>query len=253
MPDIDFSVVAPRSALVAQPDGYRVESERDVALLLQELVDQATPIQINSPTGASLGTVMWAVDTDRDCLSFRAHLDSPQLHTLVEGDEATAVAYLHQVKLQFDLQDMVLLRGLQKSVIQSRIPRQVYRFQRRETFRVRTIAHTTPTAELRHPAIPDMSLSLRVLDMSFGGCALLLPHDVPLIEPGCTLHGVRMSLNSDTRFIASLVLQHVSSLQAPELGLRLGCELASLDGNAERALQRYVDQTQKRRRLLSLD
>jgi len=35
-------------------------------------------------------------------------------------------------------------------------------------------------------------------------------------------------------------------------GLRLGCAFAKLDGGAQRALQRYIDQTQKRQRLFSL-
>jgi c-di-GMP-binding flagellar brake protein YcgR len=45
-------------------------------------------------------------------------------------------------------------------------------------------------------------------------------------------------------------LQHVSSLHSG--GLRLGCQWQKIDGSAQRALQRYIDQTQKRRRLLSL-
>ena len=35
-------------------------------------------------------------------------------------------------------------------------------------------------------------------------------------------------------------------------GVRLGCEFVELDGQAQRALQRYIDHTQQRRRLLSL-
>jgi len=33
----------------------------------------------------------------------------------------------------------------------------------------------------------------------------------------------------------------------------LGCEFMHVQPQAQRALQRYIDQTQKRRRLLSLD
>ena len=60
----------------------------------------------------------------------------------------------------------------------------MFRFQRRNTFRVRTIERTSPTAPFRHPAIPDMALALRVLDVSIGGCALLLPANVPALQPG---------------------------------------------------------------------
>ena len=49
----------------------------------------------------------------------------------------------------------------------------------------------------------------------------------------------------------SLQLQHVTSIPPNDLGLRIGCEWLRLAGDAERALQRYIDQTQKRRRLLA--
>jgi c-di-GMP-binding flagellar brake protein YcgR len=35
-------------------------------------------------------------------------------------------------------------------------------------------------------------------------------------------------------------------------GIRLGCEFIELDGQAQRTLQRYIDHTQQRRRLLAL-
>jgi hypothetical protein len=50
-----------------------------------------------------------------------------------------------------------------------------------------------------------------------------------------------------------LRLQHATSMMSAVPGLRLGCELLQLDAGATRRLQRYIDLTQKRRRLLSLD
>ena len=45
----------------------------------------------------------------------------------------------------------------------------------------------------------------------------------------------------------------VTGVQGQVNGLRLGCELLRLDSGSQRTLQRYIDQTQKRRRLMSLD
>jgi c-di-GMP-binding flagellar brake protein YcgR len=98
-----------------------------------------------------------------------------------------------------------------------------------------------------------MALALRVLDVSTGGCALFLPDDVPPLQPGVRLQRVKVELDPNTRFDATLVLCHVTSLNPQSNGVRLGCELQDLDGDAQRTLTRYIDQTQKRRRLLSLD
>jgi c-di-GMP-binding flagellar brake protein YcgR len=230
---------------------FRVEQPREILALARQLLDTSTPIQLSNPDGANLTTTLWAVDSAAARLTFSADAGDPQTQRLIESDEVTAVGYLDAVKLQFDLHDLVLVHSAQASALQAALPRCAYRFQRRQAYRVRTLERNTPTALLRHPALPEMQLALRVLDVSIGGCALLLPRDTPPIAAGLTLHGVRLALDADTRFNATLRLQHITSINATTHGERLGCELVDLDGAAERALQRYIDQTQKRRRLLA--
>ena len=231
---------------------FRVESPREIAMMLHELNQGGTPVQLSSPDGHHLQTVIWSVDPSADRVSMHAEPDHPHLQGLIEYNEATAVAYLEAVKLQFDLDDLVLVRGARASALQARLPKCMYRFQRRQAYRVRTIDRAAPTAVLRHPSLPDMQIRLRVLDVSIGGCALLLADDMPQITPGGLLNGVRIELDADTRFTVTLQLHHVTSIQPGSRGARLGCEFSQLSGEAERSLQRYIDQTQKRRRLLSL-
>lgn len=232
---------------------FRSGHPREVAALLRELRDGATPLALSSPSGGTLGATVWTVDADRGRLALDVEDGDPQLPGLVEANEATAVAYLDSVKLQFDLHDLVLVRSPRATALQASLPRYVYRFQRRAAYRVRTLDRGAPHASFNHPALPDMQLNLRIIDLSIGGCALLLPADVPPLEPGTVLRGVVLELDTDVLLRVSLRLQHVSSIHARQTGLRLGCELLDPDNGSERALQRYIDHTQKRRRLLSLD
>lgn len=231
---------------------FRIDSPREITSLMRQLMDGAVPVNLSSPEGAGLATALWTVDSAGQRLAFQAEGDSPQVQQLVESNEVTAVGYLEAVKLQFDLQDLMLVRSTKACALQAAMPRRVYRFQRRQAYRVRTLERSAPVALLRHPALPDIQLSLRVLDVSIGGCALLMPDDMPPLQPGLTLQAVRLELDPDTRLTATLHVHHISSIHPSARGVRLGCELVKLDGNAERALQRYIDQTQKRRRLLSL-
>ena len=96
-----------------------------------------------------------------------------------------------------------------------------------------------------------MRLDLRVLDVSIGGCALLQPGNVPALQPGVVIMGVRLSLDAETQVDAALMLHHVTSTGAENGSVRLGCEIVGLAPMAQRALQVYIDQTQKRRRLMS--
>lgn len=236
----------------ARWEPFRVPNADAREALLRELRDGSVPLSVSSPGGVSLRTTLWAMDTTQKRLNFHVEESNPQLLPLVQSDEAVAVAYLANVKLQFELCHLILVRGPRACTLQSDMPSDIYRFQRREAFRVRAPQRHSPGARLRHPAIPDMELSLRLLDVSVGGCALWLPHDVPLLQAGTVLGDVQIHLDAETIFNTGLSVQHVSVTGPGEQGARLGCEWAALGGMAERTLQRWIDLAQKHRRLLSL-
>jgi flagellar brake protein len=231
---------------------FRVEDSAERLRLLEQLCDGSVPVMLSTPQGSSVTSQLWSLDAGRGQLSFGADAADPRMQRLAQSDEAAAVAYLDSIKLQFDLSGMVLVHGANASALRARMPGVVYRFQRRSSYRVRTFERHAPQARLHHPSMPDMQLSLRIVDVSVGGCALSLPDDVPALQPGSSLCGVRIELDSDTGFDATLRLQHVNAMHGSDAGLRLGCEFLDLDGPAQRALQRYIDHTQQRRRLLAL-
>ncbi len=181
-------------------------------------------------------TQLWSVDPAQRQISFSADADSVHMQRLAQCDEAVAVAYLDSVKLQFDLSDLVLVHGASSCALRAALPAVLYRFQRRASFRVRTFERRAPQARLRHPSMPEMRLALRIVDISVGGCALVLPDDVPALQPGSRLGGVRIELDGDTAFDATLRLQHVSAMHGGGHGMRLGCEFIELDGQAQRTL-----------------
>ena len=232
---------------------YRLGAPSEVATMLRRLQEANVPLNLNTPQGGVYTTTLWAMDAARGMLSFAADARDPQLQAVLEGDEAVVVGYLENIKVQFDVDNLVLVRGGQVSALNTTYPRQLFRFQRRDSFRVRPILRDTPVARLRHPMIPEMQLALRVLDVSIGGCALLLPDDVPPLEPGVTIAQVQIELDPNTRFQTALRLQHVTAIQPGSRGARLGCEMVRLGQDAERILQRYLDQTQKRRRFMALE
>ncbi len=234
---------------------FRVGQPQERLRLLRELRDGSVPIILNAPDGTALTTQLWAVDTAQERLNFSTDGMQAQLPRLIEADEAVAVAYLQSVKLQFDLSGLMLVHGARTSALQCALPREIYRFQRRNAYRVRPPERHSPTARLRHPSLPEMALALRVIDVSIGGCALWLPHDVPPLQAGTRLGEVRIELDAETRFACPVTLQHVSAIghgaQAGQ-GARLGCEWQNLPGSAERVLQRWIDRTQQQRRRLLL-
>jgi c-di-GMP-binding flagellar brake protein YcgR len=246
----------PLESLSAQHGGldeFRISSPREIVAMLKQFQDGNVLLNLNGSNGAMLSTTLWSLDPARGQLSFSADANAPVTQRLVECEEAIAVGYLDSIKIQFDVQGLVLVRGIGGCAIGARLPRELFRFQRRNSFRVRPLLRSSPVARVRHPAIADMQLALRVIDVSIGGCALFLPEDVPPMQPGMVMNQVQLDLDADTRVLANVRLQHVTVLNAEARGARLGCEFLQLGSDAERTLQRYIDQTQKRRRLMSLD
>jgi c-di-GMP-binding flagellar brake protein YcgR len=162
------------------------------------------------------------------------------------------VGYMESVKIQFDVRNLVLVHGPRASVLRCAYPRELFRFQRRDTYRVRPLPRSSPLARLRHTDIAGTQLALRVLDVSIGGCALFLPDDVPAMQPGVVMNRVEITLDADTGFRVNLRLQHVTSLGTESRGVRLGCGFVNPDAGTLRGLQRFIDQTQKRSRLLTI-
>ncbi len=233
-------------------DEFRLGSPREVAQLLRRLCDANTTLLLASGGGGFVSATLWSIDTEHGAIGLSVDGDDAALPGLLESPEAVAVGFLENVKIQFDLADLVLVRGTRSCTLRCRLPLEIYRFQRRGAFRVRSAVRQPMRARVRHSDIADMQLALRVLDVSIGGCALFLPDDVPPMQPGQTLNKVQIELDTDTRIGVNLRLQHVTSLNAEAGGVRLGCEFVGVDATTARALQRFIDQSQKRGRLLNL-
>lgn len=232
---------------------FLITSPVEIGAMLKRLADANVTLNLNAADGSAISVTLWAIDSARGVLSFAVQPHDAQLNAVIESEEAVAVGYLDSIKLQFDVNDLVLVHGSRSQALNCSFPREMYRFQRRNSFRVKPLVRTTPVALLRHPMIPDMKLNLRVLDVSIGGCALFLPDNVPPLDPGVLINGVQFDLDAETRVTAALRVQHVTAINPESKGVRLGCEMHGTASAALRSLQTYIDQTQKRRRLMVLD
>jgi c-di-GMP-binding flagellar brake protein YcgR len=234
-------------------DDFRIHRPTEVAAYLRQLLDGNVLLNLNAPDGAAITGTLWSVDAERQTMSLSVDPLAPQFQTVLGHEEAVVVGYLDNVKIQFDVDDMVLVRSGNAAALKCSLPRQLFRFQRRNSFRVRPVPRSTPQVRFAHPVKPATELRLRVLDVSIGGCALLLNEDVPLLDPGTVLPDAVLELDADTRIRTALRIQHATPNLSDMPGTRLGCEMLRTSGDGLRELQRYIDQTQKRKRLLSLD
>jgi flagellar brake protein len=241
-----------------QLEDFRISASQEIEAWLRQLLGQHTRLQLSTPGGASLETRLWSLDIERHSMGFEIDTGAPALQALLDSAEVMAVAYLDQIRLEFEIDALVLVQSPALSTLRAPWPAALYRFQRRQAYRVQPLGSAYPRVLLNHPHHPERTLCLRVLDLSVSGLALLLGADLPPIETvvALPLDGLRarIELDSDIHFETTLRLQHLGdSTLGPDgqsSGQRLGCAFAALPSGAERALQLYIDQTQKRQRLL---
>lgn len=246
----ETSLPAPHQQAAAE---LRVTAPAEILSLLREVQERHLLLTLAAPDGASYSTALWTITPEQQSMSLQADAGDARLQSLLEAGDVIAVAYLDRIKVQFQLDNLLLVTGPEGSALRADIPTEMFRFQRRSAFRVQPLDTGTPRLTLSDPQAPASSLSLRVLDVSMGGVAVFLPEDIApgaAFPSGTALGLVQLQLDRNTRFDAPMKVQHVSRFHAESKGVQLGCAFEALSPPADRILHRYVEQTQKRRRLL---
>lgn len=237
----------------AAPEEFRIAAAAEIAAYLQQLQSEGAPVLLSCPPGQTLASRIGALDAAANVLGLDIGADPDGIsQALVASGEITAVAYLGAIKLQFELDDAVLVSGEQGAVLRSSLPQRLYRFQRRQSYRVQPAGSIYPRVLV--PGGQEHGRALRVLDLSIGGVALALPAGPTPLPVGEVANNLTLELDRITALRVALLPHHVSPIPGDDSGLQqLGGAFVDLDATATRALQVYVDQTQKRRRLLKLD
>jgi flagellar brake protein len=227
-------------------DDFRIASPRRVEEMLIRLLMEKEAVALHAH-GAVLTAKLAAVEKDADRLRLDVAAADQDIHAFLQGDEMIAVGLLDNIKVQFDLHEPTWVRDGQHDFIDCKLPRELFRFQRRDAYRVRPLWSDSPRATVDLPGATDSGLPLRVVDVSLGGCALLLQSPRPSFDETALLVGVLIALDGDTAFSVDMKVRNVTPIAGADSGTRIGCEFVNAQGDVQRLLQRYLFDSEKRR------
>lgn len=229
--------------------GQRLTAPAEIDSLLSRLIQSGELVTLSAPEGGVYNTNVWVADAARGVVSLDANQQDPNLAKLLQCSDIIAQTYLEGIRLQFNVDGMVQVYGEQRA-LNIRYPSEIIRFQRRSSFRVQPSVSNAPSVRLYHPSIPDMLLELRVLDVSLGGVAAALPHNMPPLEPSTLIANCDLKLDATSAIRSDLRLHHITAIGESGSEVRLGFEFHALRNDAQQTLLSYINHTQKRQRVI---
>lgn len=223
-------------------DELLLDHPSEIAALLDELVETATPLHLSAPSGDSLALAPLRHDRGGGLLWVRLPgLQNAGPAWLTDGP-VHAHALLARVRIDFELgrRDQAADAGL--PALRLAVPTQLRRHQRRQSFRV-------PALSQHHPrALLPGRLSLAAVDISTGGVALIWPADRPLPVPGELLGPLELELERELRLPLQLRISHCRRRE--DGSAVLGCAFESLSASQERVLAQQVQKLERRARVV---
>jgi len=180
---------------------------------------------------------------EADSIRGQVRLDLPGVDSMraavLQAEALVCVAFIDHVKVQFSLRAPAMATVDGGLALQCAVPERLLRLQRREYFRVRTPQSVSASCLVPDAGDGTRYESLRVLDLSVGGLAMLAyPLHVELAA-STTIDRCFLDLPGIGTINVRMRIAHVE--QAGKDGSRrCGCEFVDLSPHSRMLLQRYV-------------
>jgi flagellar brake protein len=230
---------------------YWLYSSIEIASMLGRLcADRVSMTVYWGRDGQFAVTQILEVDTVRGELEFDLPNQPQQQARLLAAGDLVGVAFVENVKLQFNVASPRPSSCGGYPSFRAALPERVLRLQRREYYRVRTPDSLSATCLVPYSGDREQYESLRVIDLSVGGLAMLAyPRHFDLNSAN-VIDRCYLDLPSVGTLTVRMRVAHVET-SADGQSRRLGCEFVDLSPHARMMLQRYVqriDVEQRHRR-----
>ena len=96
---------------------FRITAEAEREAMLHRMEVERCLVTLSTPDGLSFTTLVWGLDMPRGVMSFSGDSTDTTLRSLLESDDVVAVAYLDRIKVQFDVEELVQVKGPQQDVL----------------------------------------------------------------------------------------------------------------------------------------
>jgi len=222
---------------------FAIYSRSEIASLLRQLRDRQVLVTLyyDQAAGFTVSNVLEVNEGFEELILDRTS-DAVAQKVIYASTHLVVVAFLDNVKVQFSVGAVEAVEHQGRPALRMRLPQQLLRMQRRGSYRRQPPAVRPATCLVPSPGQKGQYESVRVLDLSVGGLALIV-HPVQFALPAdYTLENCYLDLPDIGQITVTLRVRYVDDDQVSRDGVRrCGCEFVDLSESAARMLQRYMN------------
>lgn len=227
---------------------YSVRNPRQIQLLLRALIDQRAIVSAH-PEGNEHAFPTAILELDGDSLL----LDGSPLAAVNRqaGNAAWLLCFaqVDRVTVRFRLPQVHCIDDQGRSAFRTTVPEEIHHLQRRDFYRLETPVTDSPLCTLRLEDAGDPA-TVRVVDISASGIALLLPGDTPPLPLQKSCRGSELRLPDGPSIPLTLVVcnQRLQKLANGTEQRRVGLRFEDLPRGADALIQRYIFRIDRERK-----
>lgn len=226
--------------------GQVIRDRLEIVSTLRQLALQSEPLLAQWEAGAPsrvLPTRIVDVNPDYEELVFDCFTDDQANHGAVQATQVNFLGHLDGIEVRFYASHGEATTHEGRPALRMRIPAQLLRLQRRESFRV-PAAHSCEIAlVLDGSPVRDVAVG----NLSIGGVKLVInqPFDAKL---GQVIEKCQLRLGNEGNLQATLEVRSVQAAPTRSCPSRvfIGCRFVSLSTEAEMQLARFTQKLERR-------
>jgi len=231
---------------------FHIYSRREIIGVIEELLESRALVTVYFAQGdESFVTTLLHVNPEFEELVFDQAPGEAMGRRLLESRQLTFVSYIDHVKVQFSAQHAESTAYGGKPALRIRLPESLMRLQRRNYYRVPP-GKSALACEI---PLPDGSRArFAIGDISVGGVAVIAGPALAEFQPGTVFHNCKIELPGHGQFNSSLEIRNHDNAANDGKGAarqRFGCQFLNLSGPVVSLVQRYINQLERSRRMLT--
>ncbi|HEX5127267.1 MAG TPA: flagellar brake protein [Rhodocyclaceae bacterium] len=234
---------------------YLLREKREIAFVLKQIIaKRANLTAYFGPSNRFLPTSLIAISEDDQYIFLDVSANEDLNEEALATGHLLCITQLDKVKIQFPLDHIERAQYGRFPTLKTALPDVLLRLQRREYYRLTAPAAHALTCKIPAPDGNDIQVEARVLDISGGGVAVVVPPRGVSFTPEMEFKDCRLDLPDFGPITANLRVRNIFRLtnrNGVDM-VRAGCEFFDLSTPVANAIQRYILKVERERKAKEL-